>query len=537
MILRRPYALLIKYFRVIHLVLLALSIYITYKTNIISSFFRNYIANNYSAIITENFSSNFIDFSIYLAIVAVLIILIAVMYLLIFKKKKQKFYSIAIIFYIAIIVMIFFYSYIFNVLETNVISADSARLYRDLSLMIYFPQFIFIAFFGIRALGFNVKQFNFKQDLKDLEINQSDYEEVEVNINFETYKAKRGLRRFIRETGYYIRENVFMVSLVSLVVFGIIIYLTVNNVVNFNNTTIKLNESFYHETLLYTFNDAVITNLDISGSKIKDDKYYLILEMNIKNETLYDVSIDANDYKIHSGSEYFTPIVNLSEEFSDYGADLINPIIEHYSDKTYVLVYELDEKYVNSNFELKLYQGSVIENEVSYPIYNIMKVDPTLISNNQKISTVNLNETVNFVDTTIGNSSLTISNYELANTYYYEAEKCINDNCTTYTDVISLSKTGNDYNNMLMIIDAELELDKETLYYINNKSDNLFVDNFMYIEYNLNDKVYIEKIEGIDISNLEDKIILKVPKELSEAKEISLLIKIRNFEYEYVIKN
>ena len=49
MILKKPYAFLIKNFRLIHLILTIPLIYITYKTTAVSNFFREYVSNNYSS--------------------------------------------------------------------------------------------------------------------------------------------------------------------------------------------------------------------------------------------------------------------------------------------------------------------------------------------------------------------------------------------------------------------------------------------------------------------------------------------------------
>ena len=54
MILKKPYAFLIKNFRAIHILLTLLCVYITYKTTGVISFFREYIANNYSVTVTDN---------------------------------------------------------------------------------------------------------------------------------------------------------------------------------------------------------------------------------------------------------------------------------------------------------------------------------------------------------------------------------------------------------------------------------------------------------------------------------------------------
>ena len=44
MILKKPYAFLIRYFKLIHTVLLILMIYLLYRTNVILNFFQEYIS-------------------------------------------------------------------------------------------------------------------------------------------------------------------------------------------------------------------------------------------------------------------------------------------------------------------------------------------------------------------------------------------------------------------------------------------------------------------------------------------------------------
>ena len=63
MILRRPYAFLIKHFRLIHLILFILFAYITLKANNILSFFKEYINVNGNI---EVIASNYINSLIFL---------------------------------------------------------------------------------------------------------------------------------------------------------------------------------------------------------------------------------------------------------------------------------------------------------------------------------------------------------------------------------------------------------------------------------------------------------------------------------------
>ena len=62
MILRRPYAFLIKHFRLIHLILFVLFGYITYKANNMLSFFKEYISNNGNIVFN---SSEYISYYIF----------------------------------------------------------------------------------------------------------------------------------------------------------------------------------------------------------------------------------------------------------------------------------------------------------------------------------------------------------------------------------------------------------------------------------------------------------------------------------------
>ena len=73
MILKKPYGLLIKYFKLIHFILLLLTIYIASHTKIILNFFQDYVANNYYVNILDNMSSHYISLFLYLALLLTLV--------------------------------------------------------------------------------------------------------------------------------------------------------------------------------------------------------------------------------------------------------------------------------------------------------------------------------------------------------------------------------------------------------------------------------------------------------------------------------
>ena len=92
MVLKRPYAFLIKHFRLIHLILALPLIYIVWKTHLIVNFFNQYVANSYTfqtgSDISGLYVSGFLLFSILVIVAATL----AIYYLLKFKEKPVKWY-------------------------------------------------------------------------------------------------------------------------------------------------------------------------------------------------------------------------------------------------------------------------------------------------------------------------------------------------------------------------------------------------------------------------------------------------------------
>ena len=89
MILRKPYAFLIKNFRLIHLIFAILAGYLFFKGNDILSFLANYISNN--GVIIEDFAIKEL-FPIFIPICFIVILLfnIIMIWLLYIKKKKLE---------------------------------------------------------------------------------------------------------------------------------------------------------------------------------------------------------------------------------------------------------------------------------------------------------------------------------------------------------------------------------------------------------------------------------------------------------------
>ena len=83
MIIRKPYAFLIKHFKLIHFVMLVLSIYIVNRANIIFNFFNEYVTTRQVSS-AEYISSNYLP--LFLFISSILIITLSIIIFILLKQ-------------------------------------------------------------------------------------------------------------------------------------------------------------------------------------------------------------------------------------------------------------------------------------------------------------------------------------------------------------------------------------------------------------------------------------------------------------------
>ncbi len=536
MILRKPYAFLIKHFKLLHLILLGLVIFVILETKEINDFFVNYVDNNYSTNITGDLSSIFVPILLIIAIILLLLILIITVYLLIHKNKKQKIYTITIGYYIATLVILIYFISIFNTLETGIIESESARIYRDLSLLIYYPQMIIIPFFLIRGLGFNVKQFNFKNDLKELELNTIDNEEVEINVEFDTFKTKRNIRRYFREFKYYVKENLVMLIITSVLAIIFIVFSVFDSVVTYSDTVYQEKQNFYYNNATVNVNQSFITNVDYKGEQLPNDNYFLVVQVILTNEHNYNIELNTDDFKLVYDGKSINPSISYSDNFIDYGIGLNSNTIKAGSSKTYVIPYIISENEINNDYSMKIYSHTVNTESHNYSISNIINLNTYSLSKLLTVETVKMSNQLSFNNSNLGESFFTINSFEIANPYYYDYSICNGEDCKIYKDIITSNK-NNANSSTLLILDVNLILDKSTQYGLQNPSLDSFMNTFSKIEYIVNGKTYTETVDSIVKSNLENKVAINVDKSIENASNINLIFTIRNKQYIYIIKN
>ena len=534
MVFKKPYAFLIKHFKLIHLVISALLIYLAFKIFKIVRFFSEFASSGYYSA-TSNIAGSHINIFMYLAVILALCISIFVYMLMKSKKKNTKLYVGLIAYYIFVFVLLSVTFGIMQGLEKEIADAQMARLYRDLSLLFSLPQYFFIIYTALRGLGFNLKQFNFQLDLKEMEIEATDDEEIELTVGVETYKAKRYLRRLIREFRYYILENTFIfICIISIV--GLIIGTGLFMNFNVYNKVYKENKDFAYKVFTLRVNNSYITNTGYDGKELIKDKYYLILNMNITNKAAAPAAMDLTDFRLRLSNENIYPTSSKIQYFTDLGTPYKGDKLKSNSQGDYIIIFELDKKQVRKNYTFNILDSYNYKAGELQAKYKKLKVKPTDLTEIFNTGNYKQQDKIDLKDSLLGNSTLKITGYNITNTYKYNYEFCIAENDCKQSVNIVTPNYKKASGSILLVLDYELKLDKESSYYKNNKNPNNFFTHFSKIKYKIDDQETILDTYNVTPADLEDKVVLQVDSQIRQAQEVYLVLDIRNREYNIKIK-
>lgn len=535
MILKKPYAFLIRYFRIIHLLLLIPIVYLISKTLKIVTFFRTYVSNNYTTNII-NIAGEHINLFMYLAVLIIIAVVIAIYYLMRQKDKPTKLYFFTLLYYIILFILIGFAHSILSNMEQDIITAQAARAYRDVSFVLCLPQYFFVAYILIRGIGFDVKQFNFANDLKDMEITDIDSEEFEFSINVESYKVKRTARRFIREFIYYFKENLFIFSCI-----GVVILITIGTSIYMHfqvyNKSYHVSDRMAHNYFNIEIMDSMLTNIGYDGNVITEGKYYLVLKLSIENKTNTSYELDYTNFRLIVNGKNIYPTLDRGEYFIDYGKPYYKEKIKGQSKNVYALVYELNNSELKDNYEIKILEGIEYGVGEIIPRYKILNLSPNKINKVETIDVYDLEKTINLKNTALGYTTFKVNNYQLSNKYTYDYQYCYsNNNCQNLKDMITTDTAGTIEKTTLLILNMEYSLDKTTIYANNIKTDNKFFDNYLSIEYTKGDKTKVTSLKNRTTDKMKNVLVFELKEEVKDADVINLLVTIRNKRYVIKLK-
>lgn len=526
MILKKPYAFLIRHFRLLHIIMVVCIIFLLRSTNDIYQLFSTLQKTN---TYTYAGAGIYINNIVYYAIL-VLIFLSGTIYWLFKEKKKPNILYILMLLYA--IVLLIAYPIIFGILSTiqeELLSTDTIILVKDICFLLTLPQYIILVFTFIRAIGFNIKQFNFSKDIEELEIVDKDSQEFELLIGQNNYKYFRTIRRTIREIKYYILENKFAISCIFAVIliilggFGIYYY-------NVNMKKYSETELISVNSISYVVNKSYITAYDYNGKRIKDGFKYVVVDMTFYNSSLNDKVLNLDLITLTNGKLVYYPTTTKNSKFYDLGLPyLVDTKIssQEYLDGT--LVFEIPDSVNSKSYTLRVqYDLDTSLNDVIAK-YRNFDVNATNIDAPTITKTYSFNETINSDIVGQNKLSLTIKGYSFMDSYdnHYVTCQSINS-CKPVSSIISSTVHGT--STMLVLNFNGLMYDDANITKTFNSYIKLF-SNFCIVKYKVNNKEYNVMADIVNKEDVDGKIFINVDRNIINAKEVSIEFNFRNEVY------
>lgn len=529
MILRKPYAFLIKHFKFIHLIMTVFSGILIYQTNILLSFFNDFIGSSQTIVGTAVFESLFSGYS-YILCGGVVLASLIIFILMSFKEKPRVYYVLNIIVYILLIILYVYAGNTILGMQKNILDERLVRAVRDFLNIAFIFQLYSIIISFIRSIGLDVKKFDFKDDAEDLSLNDLDNEEFEVNVEFDPYTLKRKVRRGYRNIRYYFIENKLMLIIVGCLLLGvgsIVLYFGLRD----NTKVYQMNQPFAPRDYNIIIDKSYVTSVDSRQNKISADTSLVVVNFKIRTLNKTEKFIFGKLALQIGDNKYYHDIKNRIY-VSDFGEVYTGQVLtENY--QNYILVYEIPSSIKNNKMNL-IYTEQIVSGFFKDKTDDI-KIPLSITNLDIKKSEENINYNQNYI---VGSGLLEgyefkVNNMELSTNFKINYNVCVKNNeCYDYYEYLSPSLSGISDKailklNMNLVIPEEGKI----------KSISELITKFGSIEYVLNgEKRVLDISKTIDTINKDNYDYFEIKKEVLNSDDVTLVFKVRNDVFKFKIK-
>ena len=515
MIIRKPYAFLIKNFKKIHILLLIIALFVYYKNTQVYSFVREFISlgsyDYYNEPITK-----YVNIIVIICLLALIIGTTTIIFLLRKKEKPWRLYLLPLIQYF---VMLIAFTVIANFFRTYTGAESTAtlRVWRDLLMISQIFQFGVFIVFLIRIFGVDLNKFNFKLDEEYLDLEQSDIDEFEISFNVDKSSFKRIYRRTLRNLNYFYQEH----KLLCHIALAIIILIIGKNSFDYvlshrsfkqgdefktnNAYTVKVNKSYYSDK-------------SYNGTEISDKSAFVIVDLTITNNA-QERKIDLNKYHIINGvNNYITTYKMYETEFKDLGKTYEAVTLKTGEKVNMIMIFKVDKKLKKNRFVL-YYQ----ETDRSSEFLRKVKLKINDLSEIEEKASYELGDTMT-IPIKDEEENLTFEDYEITPSTDYVYKVC--SNC---------KNTRNTYKAPVGYKVLKLSFASDTF---EGKDMTNFAVNYGKIQYinSSNETKEMDMINPIDKTYYGKYLYLRIPDEVAQSESITFNFTVRNNKYIYKIK-
>lgn len=518
MILRKPYAFLIKNFQKINIVLLLLAIFLFVRNLDLYNFVKEYLDyKTYNPYISP--ISKYIDILSYIGVLVLLVITSILIYLLKYKDKPILSYLLIFISYLYMLIIFIVDTSFFNNLAGKSFDLPGTLMIKDLTFIASLPQYVVFVLLFIRSIGLDLKKFGFNEDKEFIKTTEEDNEEVEVAVGIDYDKLKRRIREKFRYIKYFFLEHKFSLSLIFLIGIGIFSY-GIYNYIYVVNKVYDMGESFISNNYRFSVNATYLTDKDYAGNVITKDKYYIVLDVSVDNLLNKDRLLDIEKFFLYTNTQYYIPATRYNTNFVDMGNLYKKEKLKAKRSTNYLLIFEVDKPEEDENFILA-YQDVSNKN---LPLKKV-KIKVTDLSKFKEKSRKGMLEDLKVPLNKDEAKEMIVYNYSIVDSVLYTYKDCNVYDCYMVEDIMRAQNNKKIlYMKMNFFGDSNME-------FIN------FATRYGKVKYKINGVWYTSKM--VDASPRYyngSHLYILVEDELVNAEEIQLVFTIRTYQYFYVLK-
>ncbi len=261
------------------------------------------------------------------------------------------FYIFNLLVYVASLIIYSFGHSVISNMQIEIVDIRIVKLVQDLFTAGIILQFISLCLTVVRTIGFDVKKFDFVKDLQELNIDEKDSEEFEVDVELDTDRVQRLIKRKLRHAKYVYIENKYLINI--LISFAIILLVGGIFYLNRDNDKIyKENTDFTVSSFSMNIENSYYTKYSYNNKKNSDNYTLVVLNLKVKNNYSNLEKLDNARMELIVDGNIFYPTTKYTNNLHDLGVTYENyDLSEEY--ENYIITYELPNYLIDKKMYFK----------------------------------------------------------------------------------------------------------------------------------------------------------------------------------------
>lgn len=524
MILRKPYAFLIKHFKLLHLAMALCMGILLYQTTILQNFFNEF-ASSTQVIVDSDITGVLIKGYIYIFLVVVIVMSLIVLILMSLKNKPRIYYLTTIVSYIGLIILYIYASSVIGNMQKEIVDERIVRAVRDFFNIGFIVQLYTLFIAIIRSIGIDLKKFDFREDYEELDLNVNDNEEFEVNIEFDAQTLKRNFKRQYRDFRYYFIENKYIILTLLTILIFVIIGLVINSITS-TTQKYKMNEVFSTDGYNIAIENSYLTDL-----KTADDSSLVVVKFKLRtlNKTekfiFGKLALQIGNVKYYHNNLLASSVVDLGNSYIN------QKLTEEFQE--YVLIYEIPSSLEKEEMKL-VYTEQLVKGMFSSKTDDkIIPLSITNLKEEKDPEEIVLNQEYIIGGGLLNGYELKFNSLDLNNSYNIDYKVCVKENeCYNYYEIVQPNLSGNIEKAVLKVGGNIIVPESGSI-----KTLDKIITTFGNISYKINGTLKNQAItKYYTPSHKDNNYYFEINKEILDASEINLELNARNNKYIIKIK-